>query len=159
MKIAMRWTFAAGALVAIASAFAGGGKAAIPEFSPGQLVVRLRHPMESTEASVMRNLKRRYPAAVARRVFDHPRPLDEIRKRFPQRADRAAGHAGIPSLDTIYVFDLGSARADVESLAREMRKDPEVLYAEPNYVFRTTTAAFPNDTYFLSSGSWGQPYD
>src|SRR5882724_1288864 len=119
MKIAMRWTFAAGALVAIASAFAGGGKAAIPEFSPGQLVVRLRHPMESTEASVMRNLKRRYPAAVARRVFDHPRPLDEIRKRFPQRADRAAPNAGLTPLDTIYVSHPLSPRADNDPPARE----------------------------------------
>ncbi|MBI3449342.1 MAG: S8 family serine peptidase [Acidobacteria bacterium] len=155
----MRLTLAAGALVALASAFAGGGKPASTEFAPGEIVVKLRHEMDSGDALVVQNLKRRYPDAVARHAFAQPRPAGEIRERFPQRAARAAARAAIPTLDRIYVLDLKNGRADVESLAREMRKDPEVVYAEPNFVYRTASTTFPNDTYYLSSGSWGQPYD
>lgn len=46
---------------------------------------------------------------------------------------------------------------NLENLLEAYRKDPNVEYAEPNYIFKTQMT--PNDPYFSSRGSWGQDYD
>jgi subtilisin family serine protease len=45
----------------------------------------------------------------------------------------------------------------VETAAHLLRKDPDVEYAEPNFIRRVQMA--PNDPYYSSRGTWGQDYD
>src|SRR5207245_6414348 len=75
-------------------------------------------------------------------------------RRFPQRAARAITQE-LPDLSHIYVIALAPG-SDVEKAAAEFRADPHVAYAHPN--FRATTQFVPNDPYYQTSGSWGQPY-
>ena len=43
---------------------------------------------------------------------------------------------------------------DVNEAVEQLRQDPDVEFAEPNYIARASYT--PNDPYYASSGSWGQ---
>ncbi len=60
-------------------------------------------------------------------------------------------------LDRIFVLDIDKTNRDMVSLAKQISQNPDVEYAEPDYIFHTQMA--PNDPYFWTSGSWGQSYD
>ncbi|HWP08348.1 MAG TPA: S8 family serine peptidase [Polyangiaceae bacterium] len=71
--------------------------------------------------------------------------------------------AGLPTpardlreLANVYVVSL-PADADVKAAAERAKRDPHVEYAQPNYVVKADFT--PNDPYFSTSGSWGQPFD
>ncbi len=59
------------------------------------------------------------------------------------------------ALDSTVVLTLDEAE-DVLAAASEFRVLPDVAYAEPDFLVREV--AVPNDPYYTSSGSWGQPY-
>ena len=89
------------------------------------------------------------------------RQLQNARHR--QLADAVAARAGrvvplkkFPDLTSTYVFQL-SPWLDMEEVAREYARDPAVAYAEPDRKVRVQLV--PNDHYFSSAGSWGQPFD
>jgi subtilisin family serine protease len=72
-----------------------------------------------------------------------------------QRAARAI-IAKTPRLDeavNVYLLDV-APDADVEKVAAELRNDPHVEYAQPNYKVEANYT--PNDPFLASSGSWGQ---
>jgi len=82
--------------------------------------------------------------------------LDERQKRTPQ---------GIapPSLDNIYILNTDKS-VDISQMAKEYSSNPNIEYAEPNYIMQVQ--ALPNDTYvdpdqngMWSTGAWGQPYE
>ena len=80
-----------------------------------------------------------------------------IRQRFPARAQRFQGAFTPPQISRTYILDLAGPNADVNSLVSQLRRDPNVEYAEPDHV--SSTNLTPNDPYFSSFGSWGQNYD
>lgn len=89
------------------------------------------------------------------------RQLQNARHR--QLADAVAARAGrvvplakFPDLTSNYVFEL-SPWLDMEEVAREYGRDPAVAYAEPDRKVRVQLV--PNDHYFSSARSWGQPFD
>src|SRR5258706_10025545 len=81
--------------------------------------------------------------------------LEAVRRRFPQRAARAAARE-LPDLSHVYTVMLAPG-SDVGQAAAEFGADPHVVYAHPN--FRATAQLAPNDPYYATSGSWGQPYE
>ena len=80
--------------------------------------------------------------------------IEAARRRFPQRAARA-GTRDLPDLSHVYTVRLAPG-SDVAKAAAEFGADPHVEYAHPN--FRATAQFVPNDPYYQTSGSWGQPY-
>jgi len=78
-----------------------------------------------------------------------------IHARFPGRAARAPWNTPVPDLENILVLTLEEG-ADVYAAVAELKQDPDVVYAEPDRLVHTF--ATPNDPYFSSTGSWGQPY-
>src|SRR5690606_4513420 len=63
-----------------------------------------------------------------------------------------------PFEELVNVYRLRLAEgADLAAAMEELSKDPHVEYAHPNYVARLNYA--PNDHYFNSYGSYGQPRD
>jgi len=74
--------------------------------------------------------------------------------RLGARSSRA-GTAAAPDLSRVYVLDL-PLDADVAAAAARYAADPDVEYAEPEREAHTTLV--PNDPFFATSGSWGQPY-
>jgi subtilisin family serine protease len=66
---------------------------------------------------------------------------------------RARG-ASLDELVNVYRLDL-PATADLDAAMAELRNDPHVEYVHPNYVAHLVYT--PNDPYWSSTGSWGQP--
>ena len=88
------------------------------------------------------------------RVVDR---AERIMAKFPIRSLRAGrGWHDIPDIENILVLQLSPAH-DALEVAERLGRLPEVVYAEPEYY--AELAWVPNDPYFNSSGSWGQPYD
>ncbi|MEI8010913.1 MAG: hypothetical protein WCI27_00330, partial [Candidatus Omnitrophota bacterium] len=56
----------------------------------------------------------------------------------------------------VYVLETDGTTS-VEAAVQELSKDPDVEYAQPDYIM--TANSIPNDPYFSSMGSWGQSYD
>jgi subtilisin family serine protease len=70
----------------------------------------------------------------------------------PQNADAKAAPA---HLDGVFRLSFETP-IDTAAAARALAADPRIEWAEP--VYRYGIAAFPNDTYFGTSGAWAQPY-
>jgi subtilisin family serine protease len=73
------------------------------------------------------------------------------------RAARTKAHgrnAPLEELVNVYRMDLPVA-ADLDAAMADLRSDPHVEYVHPNYVAHLVYT--PNDPYWSSSGSWGQP--
>jgi subtilisin family serine protease len=87
--------------------------------------------------------------------------LDEVRARFYGRSARTqaavfARNDERGELTNVYTLDLAPG-IDPSAAAEHLRKDPHVIYAYPN---GTATAVItPNDPYFSTVGTWGQPFD
>lgn len=146
-------------LVGSLYAFAPGRRRAVAgEFAPGVLVVKLRAG-DGSALRQMRSLRRLFPGSSAVRIFGHLPSPGEGRKTPSPRASRAGKDRPAPTLDGIYRVALADRRTDVEAFARRIARDPEVVYAEPDFLYRTSAPVIPNDPYFSSAGSWGQPYD
>lgn len=72
-----------------------------------------------------------------------------IKAAFPRRTRRAPENAKIPFLGSIYRLDFEDKDIDVESVAREYTKDPDIDFAQPNYI--ATGALVPDDPYYTST--------
>jgi len=70
------------------------------------------------------------------------------------RAKARVRGAALEELVNVYRMDL-PATADLEAAIADLRDDPHVEYVHPNYVAHLVYT--PNDPYWSSSGSWGQP--
>ncbi|HWZ87222.1 MAG TPA: S8 family serine peptidase, partial [Polyangiaceae bacterium] len=65
-----------------------------------------------------------------------------------------AATAPAADLTNVYHFEVGG---DLDRAVAELAQDPHVAWAQPNYIQHASTFT-PNDPYFSSSGSFGQPY-
>ncbi|MDD5680981.1 MAG: S8 family serine peptidase, partial [Candidatus Omnitrophica bacterium] len=86
--------------------------------------------------------------------------LTEKEKHLLKRLESAPKYAKIPDLDRIYKLELKESQS-VEETVAEYNKDPNVEYAEPNYIVYAYSFPEdpPNDPYYASAASWGQGYD
>jgi len=146
-------------LAGVVLAFAPTRKSDVPDFSPGEIVIRLRDGSLVAGGASPEALRRHFPTAVMEKLFQHLPSAVDVRRRFPERALRAGDRSAPPGLGNVYRVVLNDRGADVGAVARELTRDPEVVYAEPNYLYRADATTFPNDPYFSSARSWGQPYD
>lgn len=146
-------------LAGVLLAFAPTRRPGASDSTPGELVVKLRDGSRIAEVPGMEALRRRFPRAVAERLFQNLPSAADLHRKFPRRALRAGRRSAPPELGNVYRMVLNDPQADVAALVREIQRDPEVVYAEPNYLYRTEAQFFPSDPYYSSSGSWGQPYD
>lgn len=82
--------------------------------------------------------------------------IDMIKRKFVQRTKRISETAKVPELYHIYLLDFPE-QTDIHAAAADFTQDPHVEYAQPNYFVETEFV--PNDPFYQSSGSWGQPYE
>ena len=115
----------------------------------GEVIVKLRYAEDA--AGIVRagaaGLDARPALAEILRQFG----VVSGRPVFPARA----GKARPERLDQVLVLKTDTV-APVAELVAALRKQPEVEYVHPNYILATTWV--PNDPYYWSSGSWGQPF-
>ena len=78
----------------------------------------------------------------------------EHNQKFLKRKARPPKQTKEPDLFPIYRLKTDK---DVQETCRNLKQDPDVEYAEPNYIMKACMV--PNDPYYLSSNSWGQGYD
>jgi subtilisin family serine protease len=92
-----------------------------------------------------------------------------VRVGHPRRSARAPAPAEVPELENVLLLELGP-QADVPAAAAAFAAHPDVVYAEPNFLFRATAAALPavpfvpddrfvtQDGLTWSEGAWGQAF-
>ncbi|HYV85926.1 MAG TPA: S8 family serine peptidase [Patescibacteria group bacterium] len=127
-------------------------------FVPGELIVKLKPGAEPAAGVALRAVDLRHPGRRYERVFPHLLTAEEVQRRNPNRGRRTPAEAPGQErrLENIYRVILEDRAADVLRAAREFAQDPDVEYAEPNFIVRAV--ADVNDPYYASSGSWGQIY-
>ena len=86
----------------------------------------------------------------------HADRVARVKAQFSQRSKRAPKDAQIPDLSHVYLLEVPE-ETEIEAAAAEFSHDPHVAYAQPNYLVQALWT--PNDPYYASSGSWGQPYE
>jgi len=116
----------------------------VPKFKAGQVLLKLR---DGKQADALVQSTGPTPSVDAL-----PRLNDVLTRFGAVRVHRVfAGSSG--SLSRIVRVE---ATGNVLQLVAALRALPEVEYAEPNLI--VMTQAVPNDTYYASSGAWGQTY-
>lgn len=151
-----------------------------PKYAPGELIVKFRPAVEEDlETAVEKGrvsiasidkLNKKHKVKKAKGVFVERRgkktgqarsefaaKSKNREKKFPGRAKKTPKNVQAPDLTNTYRIDVADANADIEEIAREYAKDPNVEYAQPNYIYETEM--IPNDPYYASANSWGQGYD
>lgn len=144
-------------------------------FVPGEILVKLKPaPAARFRAGgawygELGALNRKYGVTAAAPLFGdgtaEPKKEDrsfaaragDIKNRFPERSKRAPKGAVLPDLSLWYILGLGEG-TDIHAAAGEYGDNPDVEYAQPNYLCRIHGIP-PSDPFYSSSGSWGQPYD
>ena len=162
-------------------------KPAAAEYAPGELIIKFNPALGAqagklfnegksfksiTGTDALDKLNQKHKVKKIERVFKHleakgkakgkdfitsAEDATEIKVKFPQRSKRAPENAKVPDLENIYILELDNPQADIEAIAREYKRDSNVVYAEPNYLAQAMI--YPNDPYYSSSNSWGQGYD
>jgi subtilisin family serine protease len=166
------------------------------EYVPGELVLKLRSPVaahaesavslsftsaeESIDASGLDALVDEYGITALRRVFrrfdetgDLVASAQEVAaanvERHLARSRRAPLGATVPDLENLFVAELAEG-SDVLEAAARFSSHPDVVYAEPNIIFRTALTPLPDlpfipDDRFLtqdgahwSEGAWAQDF-
>lgn len=96
-------------------------------------------------------------------------PLERIKQQFSLRNEKSlapsqnasANNFGLSTASTHAVFNnifvLEFSQGDALALAQSISQDPDVEYAEPNYIY--SHQLIPSDPYYSSAGTWGQAYD
>lgn len=83
--------------------------------------------------------------------------MTSIEPLYPAQARKGISASSLGnSYDDVYILKFAPG-TDPAMVAREYSKLPEVRYAEPDYI-RHAMRTDPNDTYWSTSGSWGQSY-
>lgn len=143
-----------------------------PGYERGVLIVRLKPPANKSFfanlvqsrgdralaqlPSSLRALASKYRVTSIAPLFNpamvSPERIAQIKKQFPQRTLRARHTAQVPRLDNIFKLTL-DRQVDLDKAAKEMSRDPNVIFAEPNRIVRV--AYVPNDQYYNSNDLWG----
>ncbi len=173
----LRWAIAALALLAATAA-----RADAP-WVPDRVVVRFEgdgpHALRDCAETLTRQGRRLAPATAdgsdsldrlharlgvrqVRALFRRPdaRPFAEQRRRLRERLGAGRRRAGaLPDLAHVYLVELPE-RGDVAAAVALYRADPHVVYAQPDYRVEAEALedGLPDDPFFASAGSWGQPY-
>lgn len=80
--------------------------------------------------------------------------LQELKKKYPNRLPPKFPEA-TPELGNIYKITFQDKKADIFTIIELLKKNPQVEYAEPNYLVKTTQAPPVNDPFYPQQ--WALP--
>lgn len=102
-----------------------------------------------------------YPALVRmkkRQGLSDSQLADTLRQKYPERASRLHEAFNPPEIARSYTLNVtAGSHEELLTILSQLNADPDVEFAEEDKVVSINFT--PNDPYFLSYGSWGQPYD
>ena len=121
-------------------------------YVPGELIVKLKpeagkalaatlqagRPPTQTGLAWFDALNQRYGVRQLAPLFPDQRDIEDIRRKYPERARRAPPNATAPSLQYIYKLTMPQD-ADILQAAADYAKQPDVEYAQPNYLATTSS--------------------
>ncbi len=125
------------------------GAAEGPQAGAGQVVFKLRAEAEGADPEALL-VSRSASGRTAKRW----RP-GQLRGVFTDRPARLDGEGPASGFGRIYVSDVPRGTS-VDAVVARLAADPRVEYAQPDHVREGHQA--PNDPFYHSAGSWGQPY-
>jgi len=166
---------------------AGDSESIEPQYAPGEVIVKLKTDSQDVytqsysqrkvrDESVLTGLKSKYNLRDEEPVFKGlHKQLEsgdlslqahqiETAAKFPKRARPKDAE----KVDLLPIYVLKTDGGVLEACA-ELNKDPDVEYAQPNYIYaiQDFPETLPNDTYVnpsgdgvtWSAGAWGQEYE
>ena len=129
-------------------------------YVPGQIIVKFKS-QNATATPGIQNLNKKYSVKKLDKVFHdiqlNPKlksKLDKRQIRAPDQEKKAKEVEDGFERTSLLTLD---SNETIEQVIEDYMNDPNVEYAEPNYIL--TAQATMNDPYYSSSSSWGQPYD
>ena len=155
-----------------------------PEYCPNEVIVKLKakaspttlysmaySQRQSMDANVLDNLKAKYGLKNEQPVFkalheqlksanmsqaqlEKKISIKLLKKSLLKGTAKAKQSGQFVDLLPIYILNTDE---DAQTVSDRLKQDPDVEYAEPNYIMHAQI--IPNDPYYNSSGTWGQPYD
>ena len=150
------------------------------QYIPGEVIVKLK---EESEPNVLFNQRYSIRQAKHRDIFSRLKTKYRLRKEQPifkalhnqlkarnltqneikekiksklYRRETITGGQEARQIDLLPIYILKTDQ-DVLTICKQLNKDPNIDYAQPNYI--VSTSYIPNDPYYHSSASWGQNYD
>lgn len=131
-----------------------GGEPATGEFVPGEVLVMFKDAADADEA-VSKGKSHAGNLVMARSPG-----LTKVFGRFGvSRAGKLFARAKSAKLARVVKLisaSLGGGAEETRALVNELRRRPEVEYAEPNMIVKIQSA--PDDPYYASAGAWGQGF-
>ena len=131
-----------------------GGQIAEAEFVPGEVLVKFKDRAKAVDLARSRKTK----GDVLAPANDHAL-ASLFERRSVTEARQPFARARSESLRRVVKLTSHGLKGDprgTRELVEELRQNPAVEYAEPNYILRAQWT--PNDTYFASVGAWGQSF-
>ncbi len=127
------------------AAFAPSANAPETEYMPGQIVIKMKdEQLPLMLSKEQRGFSTQYPSINKLMDFHN---ISIVQKAFP--AKQKPAKAGRTDLSKIYFMKFDGAR-DVLQVAEDFSRDPNVLYAEPVYIYKTSTT--PDDPRYGEQG-------
>lgn len=139
------------------------------KYTPGQIIVKFRSEKFANISSAPRSIKalnQKYLLKKIEKLYKNQSPdqpkNQKLAEKLEARQKRASKDGkekseklkeGFERTFTLSIDD----KVDAQKAAEEYANDPNVEYAEPNFIFKAQMT--PDDPYFSSQGSWGQSYD
>jgi len=116
------------------------------EFVPGEVLVGMKPGIKKKSAS-----KDMFPDLRVVKVEDIG---ESVRKALPEERISKSSDEISDAIGAVYLVQLDMSQGeDVQSAIEKLKKNPDVEYAEPNYISRL--AEIPNDQYY--NMLWGMP--
>lgn len=149
----------------------------LPEYAPGEVLVKFKEGVEPEEALKeisIKGIERVHPITEVVAGFKKDYKLEkdsdgwywflgkkykEIVEISDEVAFKEAYKQMAPEEKSLYrTHKVYLAEGmSVEEAVAALKKNPDVEYAQPNYIMQLNT--LPNDPYYRSSRTWGQAYD
>lgn len=151
------------AIVATILLFAGSASFAVEtdaKYAPGEIIIRLRPETvmlptgsKTAEISTMAFHSDSIKALNAKhKVMKVKQAIKDAPKGQHMKLLRSGQYAELPDLSNIFVLEVPED-TDILSAVEEYKNDPNVIYAEPNYISHIFTT--PNDPWYVNGDQWG----
>jgi len=149
------------------------------QYAPGEVIIKLKEKetrqilsaqsyseRKATNEDVLANLKRKYKLREEKPVFkqlhaqlnSYNMSLQQLQTQKKSRPFKAQNLKPKTStdIDLIPIYIVKTDQNVIET-SKRLNQDPDIEYAEPNYILKTQM--HPDDPYYSLRGSWGQDFD
>jgi len=132
------------------------------EAIPGELIVKLKPSLSPLDISEIQTALASSPGGGTEHLFAELPTYSALLAMHPARTARvsseslARGDESLLRLEDVYLIRVDPS-IDLAALVNALQDSSDVVYVEPNLIVET--ALVPNDPFYHSFGSWGQPYD